>query len=212
MIRTALRTRYKSLILPFFVHKGLITDGRKAINIGSGSIMLPGYWNIDISDGADLILDLEHQLLPFQDASMDVAVCISAINYLTRDRAQQLVEDVFRTLKPGGIARFATQDLRLIAQKYVDRDTLYFSQILPNGKERFPGRTMADKVNAWFYGYKTAKHKVCQYVYDYETLADLFYVAGFRVVKQMAYGESSLPDVHLIDNRPDQMFFLEAIK
>ena len=137
MIRTALRTRYKSLILPFFVHKGLITDGRKAINIGSGSIMLPGYWNIDISDGADLILDLEHQLLPFQDASMDVA---------------------------------------------------------------------------WFYGYKTAKHKVCQYVYDYETLADLFYVAGFRVVKQMAYGESSLPDVHLIDNRPDQMFFLEAIK
>ncbi len=212
MIRSAVNTCYKSIILPRLIKHKLIQNKLTMINIGSGAIALEGYWNIDISHRADLIIDLDYNLLPFQDDSLDVAVCISAINYLTRDRAQLLIQDVWRTLKPGGIARFASQDLRMIAQKYVENDQTFFSQLLPNGKHRFPGRTNADKINAWFYGHPTSGNKVCRYFYDYETLADLFEVARFSHVQKKAYQESTLPDVGLIDNRPDQMFFLEAVK
>ena len=40
----------------------------------------------------------------------------------------------------------------------------------------------------------------------------LFKMAGFSVVEKRAFQESRLEDIEMIDNRPDQMFFLEAVK
>ena len=72
-------------------------------------------------------------------------------------------------------------------------------------------RPWADKFAAWFYGYETAGGG-CKYFYDYDSLAYLFRSAGFAVVEKRGYLDSRLPDVPAIDNRPDQMFFLEATK
>lgn len=211
-IRSTIRRFYKQHLLPALLRRKWIQDPRTKINIGSGPIHLAGYWNIDISDRADLILDLDRDLLPFADASMDTAICISTINYLSRAQGVQLIRDVHRVLKVGGIARFASQDLRLIAGKYLSRDTVFFGETLANGQPRFAGRTLADKFNGWFYGHATSGQKTCQFFYDYETLEDAFHEAGFSHVAQKAYRESALEDVHAIDNRPEQMFFLEAIK
>ena len=111
-----------------------------------------------------------------------------------------------------GIARFGVQDLILIARKYVDRDTEFFGQKRPDGSDRFRGATIAEKFNAWFYGYRTLEGKGSRFFYDYETLELLFKKAGFNVIERKRYQESKLPDVTKIDNRPEQMFFLEAIK
>jgi hypothetical protein len=70
---------------------------------------------------------------------------------------------------------------------------------------------MGDKFNAWFYGYQIGNNS-CQYVFDYESLACLFQEAGFSVIERKDYLDSRLPNIELIDNRPEQMFFLEAIK
>jgi hypothetical protein len=56
----------------------------------------------------------------------------------------------------GGVARFASQDLEWIARRYIEKDREFFFQKLPNGKERFDGKTMGDKFNSWFYGYETS--------------------------------------------------------
>lgn len=202
----------KRWILPWRLRTGTLSTNQNKINLGSGSVLLPGYWNIDLSSKADLIIDLEKDLLPFAASSMEAVVCISTINYFTRERAQEIIRDVYRVLKPGGIARFASQDLRLIAERYIARDHSFFFQTLPNGRERFIGNTFGDKVNSWFYGYHTTGNKYCRYVYDYETLETLFREAGFSDVQQMDYQASSLPEIELIDNREDQMFFLEAKK
>jgi len=198
----------------YFTRFGLFGYGRKwrKVNIGSGSVYLPGYCNIDLSAAADLYLDLEKRLLPFPSESLEAAVCISTINYFSRERGARIVKDVYRVLKQGGIARFATQDLRIIAEKYVSGDRDFFFQKLPDGRERFAGKTMGDKVNSWFYGYTTLRGKRCRYVYDFETLALLFKEAGFSGIEQKRYRESVIPDIERIDNRQEQMFFLEAIK
>jgi len=181
------------------------------INLCSGPAKVDGYVGIDISPAADITLDLEKDLIPFPDNSADVVACISAINYFSTERAQEIVGDVLRVLKPGGVARFASQDLRVLATKYLSNDQGFFFEKLADGRDRFPGRTIADKLNGFFYGfYSGDKH--CKYVYDFASLEALFVTAGFEKVEEKKYRQSVIPDVDKLDNRPEQMFFLEAVK
>lgn len=181
------------------------------INLCSGPILLPNYLNIDKYTGADLVWDLGKNFPPIKNGSVDVLICISSINYFTRTRGKEIIKDVYRVLKPGGIARFATQDLKLISEKYINNDKTFFFQKLPNGNERFKGKTMCDKINSWFYGYRTPGG-TGKYFYDYETLALLFKEAGFSLIENKNFKESRIKEIDIIDNRQDQMFFLEAIK
>ncbi|MBL1212492.1 MAG: radical SAM protein [Ignavibacteriae bacterium] len=181
------------------------------VNLCSGPRKLNDYVNIDITPNSDIVLDLEKSLLPFEDNSVETLVCISAINYFTRARALEIIKDVFRTLTDGGVARFGVQDLRLLTKKYLDKDEQFFFEKLEDGSNRFPSDTLADKFNEWFYGFPSSgKH--CKYVYDFESLAFLFKKAGFKKVEQKQYRESEIENIELIDNRPEQLFFLEAVK
>jgi len=187
------------------------TKAALKLNLCSGPVKLDDYVNIDISPGADITLDLEKDLLPFPDNSADVIACISAINYFSHERAQEIVKDVFRVLKPGGIARFASQDLRILVAKYLNNDQRFFFEKLADGEDRFPGKTIADKFNGFFYGfYSGGKH--CKYVYDFLSLKALFVEANFKHIEEKKYRESRITEVDKLDNRPEQMFFLEAVK
>ncbi|HET6437337.1 MAG TPA: methyltransferase domain-containing protein, partial [Anaeromyxobacter sp.] len=183
----------------------------RKVNLCSGARKLSGYVNVDLAPGSDLVLDLEHSLLPFPDESVDVLVCMSAINYFTRARAQEILLDVHRVLRPGGIVRFGTQDLRVLTRRYLDRDEAFWCQKLPDGRDRFPGPTLADKLNEFFYGFHS-HGKPCRFVHDFESLRELFRAAGFEDIFERRFRESALPDVDQIDNRPEQMFFMEASK
>jgi len=183
----------------------------RRVNLGSGKHPAPGYLNIDIDAGADLCLNLMTTNLPLADSSADVVVCMSAINYFTRERAAELVAEVHRVLKPGGIVRFGVQDMEKLARLYVNRDETFFMQKLPDGRDRFDGPTMGDKFAAWFYGY-AAGGSPCRYFYDFESLAWLFRRAGFSRVERKDYQASAIAEVKELDNRPEQMFFLEAVK
>lgn len=202
----------RGLALWFFIRLTGWQGAKTNLNVCSGANLLSGYWNVDLDPKADLIIDLERFLLPFKNNSMDAVVCISAINYFTYDRAQKIVNDVHRVLKSGGIVRFGVQDLKILTEKYIARDEVFFFEKLPNGQDRFPGETLADKFNQWFLGFASYGGKISRYVYDFESLAFLFKVAGFRQIEQKKYRESALAGVEKIDNRPEQMFFLEAIK
>ena len=90
----------------------------RKINLCSGPVRIEDYTNVDLRPDADIVVDLEKELFPLQDNSVDIVVCVSGINYFTRQRAIEIVRDVHRILKPGGIARFSVQDLRIFAEKY----------------------------------------------------------------------------------------------
>lgn len=189
---------------------GSVTDGLR-VNLCCGANLLPGYVNLDANPPADILLDLDERLLPFPDASVSHLVCISAINYLTRERATEVVADVHRVLVPGGIARFAVQDLRQLVSNYLEDDEAFYFEKLPDGRDRFPGATFGDKLNEFFVGFR-AGAKRCRHVYDFESLGLLFNRAGFHSIQRMEYRESAIPNIEAIDNRPEQMFFLEAVK
>ncbi len=206
--------KFRGKLNYYLIKWGLFGFGEKykKINLCGGGVVIPEYVDVDLYSTADINIDLEKKLLPFRSNSVDAVVCVSAINYFTRDRGQKIIKDVFRILKSGGIARFASQDLRNIAEKYVKNDKDFFFQKLSNGRERFQGKTMADKINSWFYGYKTTGEKSCKYFYDFETLAIIFKEIGFSKVVEKKYKQSDISEINKIDNRPEQMFFLEATK
>jgi MoaA/NifB/PqqE/SkfB family radical SAM enzyme/predicted SAM-dependent methyltransferase len=183
----------------------------RVVNLCCGSIVIPGFINIDAMPGGDMQIDLERELLPFPDQSIDAVVCISAINYFSYQRGREIVADVYRVLKPGGVARFATQDLRLLALRYLERDDSFYFQKLADGRTRFPGETFCDKLNEFFYGFNSGP-KHCKYVYDPESLSLHFTAAGFKVIREKPFRESAIPGAERFDNRPEQMFFLEAVK
>lgn len=212
--------RWKTLLSPL-VRRALLAASQarfavagtapRRINLAAGDQRLPGWLSIDLSGDVDLKLDLAQQDLPFADASVEAVACVSAINYFTHSRAEELVRETHRVLRPGGVARFAVQDLRRLATQYVAGDRSLFDQKTADGRDRFPGETLGDKFAGWLYGYPTLGGP-CRHIYDYESLARLFSRAGFREVAERGYRESLLPDVALLDNRPEQMFFLEAVK
>lgn len=181
------------------------------INLACGEHKCAGYVNIDLFGNPDLLLDLELELLPFANGSAETVICMSAINYFTRERGSQLITEVYRVLRPGGVARFGTQDLELIAQYYVQKNDTFLFQRSADGRERFEGETRGDKFAAWFYGYSINGHQ-CRYFYDFDSLAFLFRRAGFSCIARKNFNDSIIPEVEKIDNRPEQMFFLEAIK
>ena len=189
----------------------LLSNKWKKLNICCGVTKIPEYCGIDIHYHTDIYLDLSRNKLPFRDNSMDVVVCMSAINYFTRKRALEIVKETFRVLRPGGVARFGVQDMRSLANKYLNNDVEFYFQKLQNGKDRFEGETIGDKFVSWFYGNKTAGG--CnKYFYDYESLHVLFNSAGFSIIENLPYRHSRLSEISDIDNRPEQMFFLEAVK
>jgi len=183
----------------------------QGLNIGCGSQRIPGYLGVDVQRDAEVVMDLRSGSLPFPDASFSSVLCISAINYFTHERGKELIKESYRVLKVDGVARFGVQDMESIARRYVGKDLEFFFQKLPDGRERFEGATLGDKFAAWFYGYKAGTSCV-NYAYDFESLSCLFRAAGFKTVERRQYRDSRLAEIEFIDNRPDQMFFLEAVK
>lgn len=209
-VRGTLSTLQRRHVRPRAVrHRG--SAAWRGANLGSGSARVEGFCAIDITGAADLLVDLSRHGIPFPDSSLEGVVCMSAINYFTRSRAAELIAETHRVLRDRGVARFGSQDMKSLARRYVENDEGFFFQTLNDGRERFPGPTIGDKFAAWFYGHETAGGP-CRYFYDYESLAHLFTEVGFSVVERRKYGDSRLLEAMLLDNRAEQMFYLEAVK
>lgn len=69
------------------------------LNIGAGRTYLPGFQNIDLSERADISLDLNTDRLPFEDNSVDLVFSYHALEHL--DRYLFALGEIHRVLKHG---------------------------------------------------------------------------------------------------------------
>ncbi len=207
--------RYGRSTINYLKHRyqssGTPTDTIQYLNLCCGPQRVPGYLGIDVAEPADLRIDLNFFGLPIASNTALGVAWISGINYFSQTRARELLTEVKRVLHGGGILRLGTQDLDLIARHYVARNDGFFYQRSLDGSERFEGRTLGDKFVSWFYGYKASGYP-CRYFYDFNSLSTMLADVGFSEIRRCAFQESSLPSIELLDNRPEQMFFVEAKK
>lgn len=73
--------------------------GAVALNIGAGQTFIPGCINIDIAPYADVSLDLNREILPFSDDSVDTVFTYHTIEHL--DNYLFALSEIHRVMKHG---------------------------------------------------------------------------------------------------------------
>jgi SAM-dependent methyltransferase len=99
------------------------------INLGSGSINLPGFINIDFftCSAADYKADLRFPLR-IPDESIDGIFCEHTLEHLDYRQGENLLRECYRILKSGGIIRLIVPDVGLFVKHYNDPSSGWFHQ------------------------------------------------------------------------------------
>lgn len=199
------------------------------VNLGCGLAVAPGWWNVDASLNAliagwpsflhriayrasgssryyseeqylALLRDnrfVHHDLgdsIPFQSGTVDYVYTSHFLEHLFEKEGARLLREVCRVLKPGGTLRVCVPDLA------------YAVELYSHGQKE---RMLRDYFFVEDKGSYLARHK---YMYDFELLSNALRQAGFHTVTRCSYQQGTVPDIEVLDNRPDETLFVEASK
>ncbi|HUK56206.1 MAG TPA: methyltransferase domain-containing protein [Nitrospiria bacterium] len=198
------------------------------VNLGSGLTVAPGWINVDASLNAlvsgfpSFVLNrlydwsdnrqwysrseyisilkshrfVHHRLeygVPFEDETVDVIYSSHVLEHMFREEAERLLRDAFRALRRDGLIRIAVPDVEHAFR-------LFQQGAKEQALEFFFNRSRA--------GYWNHHH----YMYDFDLLKMLLEKAGFAQIERMTFREGNVPDIDILDNRPDETLFVEARK
>jgi len=162
------------------------------LNIGSSGEHVEGWINADLlrdPEGRCLRMDAT-QRWPFDDAAAEAINSEHVIEHLEREDAPVFFAEASRVLRPGGVIRTSTPDLRGIAEAYLAGDAATLAAHRAHGYEV---RNHADLLNNYL---QMHGHR---HVYDFETLELVLREAGFEQIERAAYGESRHPVLRGVD-------------
>lgn len=183
------------------------------LQIGSGQKPLEGWLDSDLIAG-DIYLDLERRL-PLPDSSFQYVFSEHVIEHLTQKAGAALLGEIHRILRPGGVVRLTTPDLKKILALYEDRNPVIalaeYSRFLDGETGGKPHQLRSQVLNDMM------RHWGHRYVYDEEDLATKLTEAGFEQVERVEPGESRHPQLRGAEQRPKwqnqaEAMSLEAIK
>ena len=131
--------------------------------------------------------------LPFHDNSVDVVYTSHTLEHLFKADAEMLVRESFRILRPGGLVRICLPDLQYAFELYTKGE-----------KEKALKYFFADSKSDY-----TSRH---MYMYDYEMMKDILEKNKFVEINRCDYQQGKAPDLEHLDVRPDETFYIEALK
>lgn len=149
---------------------------------------------------------------PIEDGALSHVYSDNVIEHLPLDAGRVLMAEAHRTLRPGGVIRFVTPDLRA----HVDR---YLAGASPRGDAEARvyeemGLTVEHPLDWVRIPIASFGHHA-GYVYDYATLAAELERAGFSSVARVELGHSDHPELDGLDNRVEEggaQMAVEAIR
>jgi SAM-dependent methyltransferase len=97
-----------------------MTEG---VNLGSGNWVFRNWKAIDSLRGQELN---ETSVFEFEDSSVLYAYSCHFFEHINDATAQQLFDEVYRILKPGGIFRIIVPDFYKVIDKYKKNDEVWF--------------------------------------------------------------------------------------
>jgi predicted SAM-dependent methyltransferase len=180
------------------------------LNIGSSTVYLEGWVNIDITrDPRGRILKLD-ATKPWPLPSDSIAAVNSEhfIEHVSREGAEAYLREAFRVLRPGAPIRTSTPDLEGICAAYRNRDPADLEEHRRHG---YDAETHADLVNNYFYSFE---HR---YLYDFTTLEQILRRVGFRQITRTGFGVSDHTvmrgvDRHSLGSLQDLVLSVDAVK
>lgn len=164
------------------------TEEEPKLQIGFGNNSLAGWLNTGIS-----YMESKHgaymdagQPFPLPDASFNYVYSEHLFEHLTYPQARNMLKESYRVLKPGGVIRIATPNLRFLLGLYQDPEKpLHKEYIAYTAKNGGLPSTAVYVINrfhtAWGH----------QIIYDKETLSQALQQAGFKDICSCEVGEST---------------------
>jgi predicted SAM-dependent methyltransferase len=176
------------------VQRYLATAQEPRLQIGAGGVHLPGWLNSDLISG-DIHVDLGRRF-PFADATFAHVFGEHVIEHLGDGAGERLLRELRRVLRPGGVLRLTTPDLRKLIALYEDRnpvigrdDYLAFLAELTGRPHDRPAQLVNTLMRGWGH----------RYVYDEDDLTARLRRAGFDPVVRREPGESDHPALRSVE-------------
>ena len=131
---------------------------------------------------------------PYPDNSFGAVFSSHMLEHLPAEQGRLCVSECHRVLQVGGVCRITIPDLDKIVEAYS-----------PSSAESWLQKFYFDGSNAAF---KNRHH----WYYNSVSLISLLRSVGFSEVYRCEYRQGRCPDIDVLDNRPDESLFVEAIK
>ena len=153
--------------------------GFKGLHIGCGSLRYSGWMNTDLvgTPGIDFALDVEKPL-PIANGVLDAIYGSEVIEHIQRETAKRFLHQAYRVLKPGGVLRLTTPDLKAVCEIYMginDQTSLEDQKSTWLEHEFSPDYW----INTFFRGWGH------QWIWDFESLTELIRSSGFDRVERV---------------------------
>jgi SAM-dependent methyltransferase len=208
-------------------------DGRPVkLNVGSGLVVAPGWVNMDVSlitlaaswpvvlqrtihrllpessaarrlytfeQFRTLLRDytfVHHRVefgLPFHNDSVDYIFTSHLVEHLYLSHARLFFAESLRVLRSGGVLRICIPDLEHAIKLYNE-----------GHKEEALGYFFSDVGPSEY-----SRHR---YMYDFDLLQSELSKAGFNAIVRRSYRAGDVPDIAVLDNRPEETLYVEATK
>ena len=163
------------------------------LQIGCGPNRLSGWLNTDISlteckKGAVYMNAGEH--FPLPDSSIDYIYSEHLFEHLTYSAAVNMLRECHRVLKPHGVIRISTPDLRFLVDLYENPSDPLNERFIKWSANGGAGGEIIPAAPAYVISkfHTTWGHKI---IYDYDTLAALLQQFGFNDICQCELNQSN---------------------
>ncbi|MGQ0577423.1 MAG: class I SAM-dependent methyltransferase [Betaproteobacteria bacterium] len=94
--------------------------GNRLLNVGCGMHFHPDWVNVDVVPASREVIAADvRKGLPFADQIFDAAYCSHVLEHLPRREACNLLQQMHRVLRPGGVIRIVVPDLETLAREYL---------------------------------------------------------------------------------------------
>lgn len=181
---------------------------------GKGHPRLDGWTVVDLRPGADVVLDITTDPLPFPDSSVELIVCSHTLEHVQQSRLEYVLKEFRRVLLPrerGGAARFSVPDIERACRAYIAGDRAFFESADLTYTDR--SAPLGGLLASWFYSVSAVGngHVHC---FDFESLSWWLKRAGFSCVARSGYRASSVEALRVegIDLHPGESLYVEAFK
>jgi predicted SAM-dependent methyltransferase len=178
------------------------------LNVGAGANHLDGWVGLDLlPERPALGMDAARRW-PVADGTVVAVNSEHLVEHLTPEGARRYFAEAHRVLRPGGVIRTSTPNLRGLCELLVEADP---ASLAVHREHGYAAATHGEMVNNYFYSWDHRR------IYDFETLRHLLTEAGFDEVEEAPFGSSRHPlldgiDRHDPDGLERSVLCVDAVK
>lgn len=160
------------------------------LHLACGRNPLRGWANVDLDGPRGIIkLDLTRRL-PIASDSMSLVYSEHFIEHIGHRDVQRLLGECHRVLRPGGVLRVSTPDLRQLISEYESGRLDYWADM--NWKPATPAQLLNEGLRHWGH----------QFLFDAAELESLLASSGFSRVERRRFHESPHVGLAGLESRP----------